>query len=257
MTNVDLVYQALVIHPKWMRFTNAQDPVMTGRRWYGSWMPMVETQFFWINDTSRTVEKSQPHNLICRHLRSTGSLRIAAGVPCWGGPYFFGGQDIVVAPPGCFFGGFQRRGGPKLSSCRRTPTGYAFWKGHRPRKRGYPDFIIKLWNIWKIPPNSHGWKMLKTSSSPSLYRIELHHIVGLSPILWEKPMSYGCSCVGYSSISHTSPSIIYVQFLLTILDHFTHRKTHGVPKLWLVTSIFCWFCPMTHPRVIIILIVSP
>ena len=140
MTNVDLVYQALVIHPKWMRFTNAQDPVMTGRRWYGSWMPMVETQFFWINDTSRTVEKSQPHNLICRHLRSTGSLRIAAGVPCWGGPYFFGGQDIVVAPPGCFFGGFQRKGGAQVIILQADANWVCFLKRTSVAKARIPWF---------------------------------------------------------------------------------------------------------------------
>lgn len=178
-----------------------------------------------------------------------------------GAAHFLGARTSLLPPP-VFFWGVPKRGGvPKLSSCkRRTPTGYAFWKRHRPRKSGYPDFIIKLWNIWKIPQNP----MVETCWKPQVPRhcIELSYI-----ILWSVPpfnmrqahviLLLLCRIFKYISISIHHHPLYMLNSYSPFLDHFTHRKTHGVPKLWLVTSIFCWFCPMTHPRVIIILIVSP
>ena len=159
MTNVDLVYQALVIHPKWVRFTNAQDPVMTGRRWYGSDMDAL-----WL----------KPNFFDKRHIWGQQEV-FESQLEYHAGAAHFLGPGHRCCPP-FFFGGFQRQKRPKLSSCkRRTPTGYACWKRHRPRKRGYPDFIIKLWNIRKIPPNP----MVEKCWKPQVPRhcIELSYII--------------------------------------------------------------------------------
>jgi hypothetical protein len=208
MTNVDLVYQALVIHPKWVRFTNAQDPVMTGRRWYGSDMDAL-----WL----------KPNFFDKRHIPNWWKIAIWGQQEVFesqleyhaGAAHFLGGPGHRCCPPVVFWG-FQRGGGPSYHPARGGRQLGMLSEKKLAAKARIPWFYHQTMEHMENTPKSHGWKMLKTSSSPSLYRIELHHIVGLSPILWEKPMSYGCSCV-YRIFKYIP--YITIHYICSILTH--------------------------------------
>lgn len=171
------------------------------------WMPYGWNPIFLINDTSRTGEKS-PSEVNRKSSNRSWSTML-------GRPIFWGGQDIVVAPR--LFFGVSKEGGAQVIILQEADANWVcFLKKKLAAKARIPWFYHQTMEHMENTPKSHGWKMLKTSSSPSLYRIELHHIVGLSPILWEKPMSYGCSCV-YRIFKYIP--YITIHYICSILTH--------------------------------------